>query len=851
MKKVTNLLYLVFFLATMVSYGQGVITGTVFDDSTDGPLPGANVSVAGSSTGTTTDFDGKFELRVVKGSGTIKISYVGFLPKTIPFTASSGETVDVGTISLQLDDNALDEVLVTAYNLAIDRKTPVAVSTISAAEIQNNIGNQEFPEIVKNTPGVYVTRGGGGFGDAELRLRGFNSENVAVMINGIPVNDMENGRVFWSNWAGLSDVTSTIQIQRGLGASKLAVPSIGGTMNIVTKSTDVVQGGNVIMTTGNDGYTKYGFSLSTGKMENGYAATIALSRTAGQGFVDGTPFDAYSYFVNLSKEFNDEHTLSFTAFGAPQTHGQRQNRLTINEFRQSDRGIKTNIDWGYLNGQFVSIENNFYHKPKAILNHFWTINEDTKLATSAYLSFGTGGGGGRTGVNKFGADDPDYRDEIFGPIDLDKIVDENRAQGVDGSETILRASRNDHRWYGAISTLSTKFSDYLDFSAGLDVRLYKGEHFTELTDLLGGLYYIDENSNDNDPNFAATEGDKILYHDDGFTNWYGAFTQLEYSENELSAFVSAAANVTSYKRIDYFNYLDTDPQRETDWIDFLGGSIKGGANYNLSETSNVFANIGYFERAPFSNAVFLNFENLINEDAVNQKIFSAELGYGFRSPNFRADLNLYRTQWNDRTEIINRSTDDEVIIGNILGVNALHQGVELEFQWRPVESLRLNGMVSLGDWTWANNIEGVQLFNDEREEVEVVDIFIDGLKVGRSAQTTFALGADYEILPSTSIRANFNYASDYFSDFDPSDRGEEEDLGMQTWELPAFGLLDLGLTHRFDLGPFATTLRANVFNALNTEYISDSNDGEESLAKNALVFYGPGRTFTVGATINF
>ena len=118
--------------------------------------------------------------------------------------------------------NHLDEIVITQTSFAVDRKTPVAVSTIKADVIENKLGTQEFPEILKSTPGVYATKSGGGFGDGRLNLRGFNSENVAVMINGVPVNDMENGRVYWSNWAGLSDVTSAMQVQRGLGASKVS-----------------------------------------------------------------------------------------------------------------------------------------------------------------------------------------------------------------------------------------------------------------------------------------------------------------------------------------------------------------------------------------------------------------------------------------------------------------------------------------------------------------------------------------------------------------------------------------------------------------------------------------------------
>jgi len=840
---------MVAFLMTAVAFSQGTITGSVIDANLDESLLGATVIVAGTTDGVTTNFDGDFTIEVNESSGTLRFSYIGYKAKDVAFDFSGNAKINLGKISMEADASALDEVVVSSFSLAIDRKTPVAVSTIKSAIIENKLGSQEFPEILKATPGVYVTRGGGGFGDAELRLRGFSSENVAVAINGIPVNDMENGRVFWSNWAGLSDVTRTIQVQRGLGASKLAVPSIGGTMNIVTKSTDVKKGGNIIMTTGNNGYTKYGFTLSTGLMENDWAATVSLSRTTGQQFVDATTIDAYSYFVNISKRLNDNHELAFTGFGAPQRHGQRQNRLLIDDFRRSERGIRTNIDYGYRNGQLVNIEDNFYHKPQLALNHYWTISEKSKLATSAYVSFGTGGGGGVRGTNKFGKSNLNYRDAEFAPVNLDVIAEENKALGALGSETILRASRNNHKWLGLLSTYTTQLSENIDLIGGLDLRTYKGSHFTDLTDLLGGEFFVD-NTNVNNPNNIARVGDKIAYNDDGFTRWTGAFLQAEYSKNDLSAFLSVAASNTSYKRIDYFNYLDSDPLRETDWINFFGYSGKGGANYNLGEHNKIFANIGYFERTPFNNSVFLNFRNDINEEAVNEKIFSIEFGYASRDNKLKLDLNLYRTQWNDRTLTRRfQNPDNTQFIANILGVNALHQGVELEGQYNASERLTLTGMLSIGDWQWANDVTDVQIFNEEQQLVGEVDLFIDGLKVGNAAQTTFALGADYEILPTTNVRVDFNFAGDYYADYDPNSRGI--DTGVQAWKQPDYGLMDLGLTHRFDFAGLNATLRANVYNVFNTEYISDARDGNGSVAQTALVYFGPGRTYTIGAKINF
>ncbi|NJY61282.1 TonB-dependent receptor plug domain-containing protein [Salinimicrobium sp. CDJ15-81-2] len=841
-------LALAFFLTSATIFAQGVVTGTVIDADMEAPLPGANVRVEGTSTGTVTDFGGLFSLKVDKASGFIEISYVGFETQRVPFSVTNGQTLDLGRILLNPDADALEEVIVTTYSIAIDRKTPVAVSTIRAEEIETQLGNQEFPEILKSTPGVYATKGGGGFGDSEIRLRGFESENIAVLINGIPVNDMENGRVYWSNWAGLSDVTRFMQVQRGLGASKVAVPSIGGTINIVTRTTDAEEGGSAFYSLGNDGYQKISATVSTGKLDNGWAATVSGARTVGDGYVDGTEFSGFSYFINIAKDFNEDHQLSFTAFGAQQRHGQRQNALPMEIYRLSERGTRFNQDWGYRNGDVLHVEDNFYHKPQMSLNHYWDISESTQLSTSAYASFGSGGGGGFGGVNKFGLGTPanpsPYRDGYLQPVNFDPIVEENIERGALGSETYLRASRNDHQWYGVLSTLSSQIHPDIEFTGGVDFRYYEGEHFTEVTDLLGGSYVLDR-ANVNNPLNAAGVDDKISYHDIGTVLWEGVFAQAEYSKNDLSAFLTVAASNTSYKREDFFNYLDSDPEQETDFEHFFGYSAKGGANFNLDSNNNIFANIGYFEKAPFSNAVFLNFRNDVNEDAENQKIFSAELGYGYRSADFRVDLNVYRTEWNDKTFVQRfQQPDGTTSSANILGLDALHQGVELEVSYRPFQKLTLTGMASVGDWTWKNDITDVNIFNENQEIVRTINLYVEDLKVGGSAQTTFAAGADYEFWEGTRLRVDWNYYDDLYAEFEPETRSTRE-LG-QSWELPEFGLFDVGLTHRFDFGDFEAMLIGNINNVLDTEYISIARGGI-----NDGVFYGFGRTFNVGAKINF
>jgi len=846
MKNFKNLLFVAVLFISASVLGQAKITGEVVDE-TNQPLPGASIVVKGTTNGTSTDFDGKFTLEAEANSGSIVISFIGFQSKEVSFSSSNAK---LGTIQLQEDDS-LDEIILTATSFAIDRKTPVAVSTIKSADIERKLGSQEFPEVLKSTPGVYATKSGGGFGDGRINLRGFNSENVAVMINGVPVNDMENGRVYWSNWAGLSDVTSAMQVQRGLGASKVAVPSIGGTINILSKTSDVQKGGNIIASTGNDGYQKYGFTLSTGLMDNGLAATVSFAKIEGEGYVDGTQFKGFNYFVNLSKEINENHKLSFTSFGAPQRHGQRQNRSTIDTYRNAESGNRFNPDWGYKNGQVTHIEDNFYHKSQTSLNHYWTMSDVSSLSTAVYASFGTGGGGGTAGTNRdlfsvrLGGSDQ--------PVDLDNIVEINRANGALGSEAILRASRNDHEWYGLLSTFKTKVSDNLDLIAGLDWRTYTGKHFREVTDLLGGQYYFDDN-NVNNPNAALSVGDKMGYNNDGQVGWLGFFGQLEYGTDNFNAFVSTSIQKTSYQRIEYFLYdLSTEAGRDlatSDKINLNGYSLKGGANFKLDDVQNVFANIGYFERPAIFTAVFNGYNNTkVNADAENEKVFSMELGYGLRGEKFAANVNLYRTQWNDRTFTRNiRATEPgaEDYTANLLGVNALHQGVEFDFTYKYSNKLNFTGMLSLGDWKWDNDLDDVPVFDENQNEVDRISLPIQGLRVSDAAQTTAALGMLYKFWDKTSITLDYNYFADLYARIDVLNYANASTRPTDSWKAPNYSTMDASLRHGFKVGDFDTTLTVRVNNLLDTDYIADAID-----ASDPLVYFGFGRTFSLSAKIKF
>jgi iron complex outermembrane recepter protein len=848
MKKtiLTTAIMAVFSLFSLAGFAQGKITGKVIDAETNDALIGASVVLSGSTIGTVTDVNGNFSLSLKSGDGKINISYIGYITQSVNVKVSENQTNNLGTVKLKSDAVGINEVMVLA-SVATSRKTPVAISTIEPLRIAEKLGTQEYPEILKSTPGIYATRQGGGFGDSRVNVRGFDMRNTAVMINGIPVNDMENGWVYWSNWAGLSEVTRSMQVQRGLGASKLSIGSVGGTINIITKTTDAERGGSFYSGLGNDGYRKSSFTLSTGLDEKGWAISLSGAHTKGDGWADGTQFEGWSYFASISKRWTNQ-MMSFTAFGAPQVHGQRSSTQTIEQVNQPDKGLRYNSTWGYKDGQVYNLNTNFYHKPQMSLNHYLTINEKTTLGTSAYYSFGTGGGTGNYGSNGnafYNYFTPE------GQIDFQRIVDENVAAGNGGSTAIIRASRNDHSWMGLLSNLQHNLSDTWELSGGIDLRHYVGKHFREVTDLLGGDFVL-STENKNNPVNIARKGDKIGYWNDGIVSWQGLFGQVEFNKNALAAFFAASISNTGYQRVDYFNYLDSDPAQTSDKVNHLGFVVKGGANYNINEQHNLFANAGFFEKAPVFDGIFINYLNEINEGAQNEKTIAFELGYGFKSTDFTANVNAYYTNWKDkffRRSV--RQPDGEFYSANIQGVNALHQGIEMDFKWKVMQGLYVTGMASLGDWIWQNDLVDVPIFNDNEEQIGTVDLYIADLKVGDAAQTTMALGIDYELFEGFKIGADYNYYDNLYAQYNPTGRGDVAKKGVQPWKVPAYGLFDANFRYNFKIGEFDTTLFGNIINLTNTEYISDADDGKDNDWKTARVYYGIGRTWSTGLRINF
>ncbi|WP_419869101.1 TonB-dependent receptor [Chryseobacterium sp. CT-SW4] len=820
----------------------------------------------------------------------------------------------------------IEEVILQGVtDIAKDRKTPVAVSTIKAAQIIERLGNQELPEILNTTPSVYATKSGGGFGDGGITMRGFESRNIAVMVNGMPVNDMEGGTVYFSNWTGLSDVTSTLQVQRGLGSSKLAIASVGGTINFLTRSADMKRGGVVRLGVGNDDYLKTSFAYNTGKSPDGWSSSILMSRQAGGTYIENTDYESYAYYFALGWEPNKKHNFQFTLTSAPQWHDQRTYAPTISnyiKYNPDQDGTpyrQYNSDYGYYTnaeGRKVALANrsNYYAKPVMMLNWDWNMNEKSKLSTVLYMSNGRGGGTGDLG-RVGGKSLTGYYDNM-GHFDYDAVFAANQAVDVNaaaaGSTLIRRASINSHNWYGILANFQHKINDNWSFSVGTDDRYYYGYHYQVVSDLYGAAGYKDNKNLNIAPNvvnkvfdykqlswnpFGGKTTDlsnQIGYSNDGEVLWYSGFGQLEYSNEKLSAFVQGSISNQAYQRIDNFVIDGVTTQqgqvvnRKTGFKNLFGYNVKGGANYNVDEHNNVFANIGYYSKQPFMNAVYPSNQQVLNPTLTNEKIFSAEIGYGFRSSKLNANVNLYRTEWKDRW--LRRSMQFDMSDGTVLngyaeinGITQVHMGVEVDATYKPFQFLEFQGMFSWGDYKYKGNASGTT-FDDNNNPINVTGdsntttLYLDGVKVGGSSsnsipQMTASLGATVKPVKDLSIYGTWRYVGKLYSSIDVQSFSTPTSRGAL--QLPDFNLFDIGISYKIRLNNTSQffTIGANVYNLFNTTYISDGatsvhaktqdafNSQQEYEAYQATlykgidpsnrVYFGFGTTWSANLSFNF
>ena len=895
MKKVIIVLLVSLFMITSFAFaaGAGNLAGKVTNEKNGDPIANANIYAEGTEFGMLTHNNGTFLLRnIPEGTYTVAVSYLGYEIMKKEVEIKDGLTFTVNFV-LSIKDIGIPGITVFADRA--EATTPIAFTDVSHEEIAMDLGSRDLPLVLKSTPSVYSTMQGGGAGDARVNIRGFDQRNIAIMINGVPVNDMENGWVYWSNWDGVGDATSSIQVQRGLSAVNLAVPSIGGTMNIITDPTQMTSGVRFKQEYGSGNFRKMTLVGNTGLVDDKYALSFAVVRKQGDGVADGAWTDAYAYYLATSYNLNDNNRLEFYAVGAPQRHGQRMYAQNIAAFSHKEAKELSNFSdsvmtdylgtfreegWNYnenwntvsssyhgmqwwdderherYNNTFLNERENYYHKPQLNLNWYSQLTDKLNLYSTVYYSGGKGGGTGTYGSMRW---DYSFPSRV---VDWDATIAKNDTSGT-GSYGILRNSVNRQWTIGAIVKAEYELNPMINTLVGIDWRTAEIDHFQEVRDLLGGDYYYYDGDEFDTSDHHKLLGDKVAYYNTNTVDWMGGFAQGEFKQGPITAFGSAGLSAVKYSYLDHFQRDPSDTtialKTQADWIS--GYQVKGGLGYIVMSDLGLFANAGYVSKVPILDEVINDWDGGLYDDPQNEKYLSAEAGFSWVGLdgllNIKADG--YYTDRKDETKIMDTEdpiTGDDVRV-QVSGIDSRFMGVELETTYQPFNLVQFQLNASKGLWKYTDDVTAVVKYPSGDS---TVSCYVKNLKVGNQPQTQIALSTSIYPFDGFVAKIVGNHYMDFYSNWNPLSRNDPTDR-KQSWKVPNYTTFDLHIM--YDIPTIVRGVRfsifAHVFNLLDEIYIQDAVDNSSFNAYNisdyphtasaAEVFFGPRRSINLGVQI--
>ena len=547
----------------------------------------------------------------------------------------------------------------------------IPVITLSTEDIEGDADAYDISSLLQGSRDIYVSTAGFTFGSARYRIRGYDAENTLVMINGIPVNDPETGRAFFSTWGGLNDATRMTVGHSGIGVAREHFALIGGATNIVTRASEYSPTTRITYSNANRSYVHRAmFTHATGLQDNGWALTISGSRrSAEEGYVRGTFYDAWAYFLSAERRLGERHSVGLTAFGAPSRTGRPG--VATQEVYDLAGDNFYNPNWGFQDGEVRNSRVNHYHTPHLILSHYWDPAPRTEITTSLSYAFGRGGS---TALNWYDShasyDDPDFHlagdprpdyyrwlpsyhthdpetfgyltnlwqtDERFRQINWDWLYNANRknlfavanADGIPGntvaglrSKYIVEERRTDRNQLQFNTNLIHAFNETTTLSGGLNVSLAKTHQFKVMEDLLGGEWWLDidqfaerdfadDQMAQNDlrnPNRLIRPGDRFGYDFTGNINQYSLFVQNEWVLPRWDFFAAATVSRTSFWRTGHMQNarFPDNSFGDSEKQHFTNFGLKGGATFKMTGRHYFTANAAYMTRAPFFRNAYVS-----------------------------------------------------------------------------------------------------------------------------------------------------------------------------------------------------------------------------------------------------
>ena len=677
--------------------------------------------------------------------------------------------------------------------------------TFTEAQLGEDDDMSQNVTILNSNTNVYASQVGYQFSPVRFRYRAFNQKYNDVFINGAPMNDMERGQFSYSMVGGLNQQTRNVEFALPFEDNNFTMSAMGGSNNYNFRAGSMAAGHRITLSGANRNYTVRGmYTYASGFNEKGWAVAANLTyRWAKEGYVEGTFYNALSYFLGVQKKWDNGHSLSLSTWGNPTERASQGASTDEAYWLANDRYY--NPYWGYQNGHKRNsrVVNDF--APSAIATWDWDINHDMKLTTSLFGKYSMYKS---TKLNYNNAENPQpnywknlpssyydvwdetnatYRTELAlndwntarnfwlaskenRQINWDRLYWSNKNASATGADALyyVQAKHNDNLTFNLSSTFTERMKNNKTWNIGGNIATNVGRHYQTMEDMLGastfhninsyalGTYDIINPYVQYDLNTMGANGEgKLIYEGDKFGYDYALRV---YKGNLWSSYSSTsgpwhmmiagrmgqtAMNRKGYMRNGMFadNSYGTS---ETAWFSEAGG--KGSVSLDAGRGHVFKLGVGYEWRAPLANVAFVSPE--MNNDFVSnlkdEHVFSSEFSYQYQNAWIHANLNAYYSRLDHVTEWQNFYFDDinSFSYVSMTGIEKEYYGVELGIDIKVSPSFNI---IALGTWSEAKNINNAKVrYMSSTKRTYTDDIVLNkGMREAGTPLTAASLIASY------------------------------------------------------------------------------------------------------------
>ncbi len=706
MRKIIFTLFVVSISSTILQAQEAIIKGRVVDSHSSEIVSNVQIHILSSDFETQTDDKGLFEISSIsfpQGEQVLVISKINYITQSILITIQNGKTINLNPVLLDIDFTELE--------------SQIGVINLSDSELDGDFGGAatNVSGLLHASKDVFLNAAAYDFSATFFRPRGLDNANGKVLINGIEMNKQFNGRPQWGDWGGLNDVQRNREFTMGIKANDYAFGGLAGTTNMVMRASKYRKSGRFSFAVANRSYKgRIMASYHSGISKKGWAYSFLASRRFGnEGFIDGTLYDANSFFASIEKIVNNKHSLNFTAFYTPNRRGRS---TAITQEVKDLKGIRYNPNWGYQNGDKRNSRIRNIKEPVFMLNHYWKINETTSLNSNISYQTGSIGntrvdyggtrlvivdgqetyiGGARNPAPNYYQRLPSYflQDEnptpgdfqlaflaqkefvTDGQLNWEKLYRGNSISTATGGNSIyaIQEDRIDATQFTINTIFDTRISESILLNGSLNYRSNKGDYFANLKDLLGGTGFLDVDffaedegyntilgdvaqSDLRNRNRIVTEGERYKYNYEIIANSISGFVQSQFKYNKIDFFFGVSVSNTNYQRNGLYengNYSGDRSFGKSEKLSFTDFEIKGGLTYKFTGRHLVNANFAYITKAPTIRNSFSNAR--VTNDVIigleSEKIQNVDIGYIYRSPIIKGRLTGYYLNFKEGNDL--------------------------------------------------------------------------------------------------------------------------------------------------------------------------------------------------------